>query len=59
MLVPDLYKGKVGVDAEEASHLSDGLDFKQATEEIEVAASWLRETGAPKVMRTQRAQLAC
>lgn len=58
MLVPDLYKGKVGVDAEEASHLSDGLDFKQATEEIEVAASWLRQTGAPKVLRRQRPLLA-
>ena len=53
MLVPDLYKGKVGVDAEEASHLSDGLDFKQATEEIGAAASWLRQTGAPKVLRRQ------
>lgn len=58
MLVPDLYKGKVGVDAEEASHLSDGLDFKQATEEIKSAASWLRQTGAPKVLHRQRPQLA-
>ena len=58
MLVPDLYKGKVGVDAEEASHLSDGLDFKQATEEIEAAASWLRQKGAPKVLRRQRPRLA-
>ncbi|KAK9839656.1 hypothetical protein WJX81_003894 [Elliptochloris bilobata] len=49
VLVPDLYKGKVGVDAEEASHLSDSLDFKEATEEIEIAAQWLRQTGAPKV----------
>ena len=53
VLLPDLYKGKVGVDAEEASHLSDGLDFKQASEEVRVAAEWLRQSGAPKVPRVQ------
>ncbi|CAK0783403.1 hypothetical protein CVIRNUC_006602 [Coccomyxa viridis] len=47
--VLDLYKGKIGVDAEEASHLMDDLDFKAATEEIKTAAGWLREKGAPKV----------
>ncbi|CAL5220679.1 g2727 [Coccomyxa viridis] len=47
--VLDLYKGKIGVDAEEASHLMENLDFKQAVSEITAAAKWLREKGAPKV----------
>lgn len=33
----------------------DNLDFKEATEEIEIAASWLRQTGAPKVSYPVRA----
>ena len=33
--VPDLYKGKIGVNAEEASHLMNNLDFKNAVTEIE------------------------
>lgn len=33
--VPDLYKGKIGVNAEEASHLMNNLDFKNAVAEIE------------------------
>lgn len=49
VLIPDLYKGKIGVDAEEASHLMGNLDFPQAVEEIKQAAKWLREQGAPKV----------
>ncbi len=32
----------------------DNLDFKGATEEIEIAASWLRKTGAPKVRQSRR-----
>eukprot|EP00980_Cylindrotheca_fusiformis_P024329 scaffold11750_cov54-Cylindrotheca_fusiformis.AAC.2 len=35
-VIPDLYKGKLGLDAEEASHLMDNLDFKNAVEEITV-----------------------
>jgi carboxymethylenebutenolidase len=49
VLVPDLYKGKVGVDAEEASHLMGNLDFPQAVQEMKQAVAWLREQGAPKV----------
>lgn len=33
--VPDLYKGKIGLTAEEASHLMNNLDFKNAVAEIE------------------------
>ncbi|KAI8464411.1 MAG: dienelactone hydrolase family-domain-containing protein [Monoraphidium minutum] len=49
VLVPDLYKGKVGVDAEEASHLMNHLDFKAAVAEMKAAADYLRSTGSSKV----------
>lgn len=41
-LAPDLYHGKSTVDAEEASHLMDGLDWARAVEEIGGAAQHLR-----------------
>ncbi|CAB9520447.1 Dienelactone hydrolase family [Seminavis robusta] len=34
--LPDLYKGKVGVNQEEASHLMNNLDFKNAVNEMEL-----------------------
>lgn len=49
VLIPDLYKGKLGVTAEEAHHLSDNLDFPQAVEELKAAAEYLRSSGAKKV----------
>lgn len=49
VLVPDLYKGKVGVDAEEASHLMDTLDFPAAVAEIGHAAAFLKQEGCSKV----------
>lgn len=49
VLIPDLYKGKVGVDAEEASHLMNHLDFKAAVSEVKAAADYLRGSGAAKV----------
>lgn len=49
VLIPDLYKGKIGVDAEEASHLMGALDFKGACKEIASAASYLLATGSSKV----------
>ncbi|EIE18786.1 dienelactone hydrolase, partial [Coccomyxa subellipsoidea C-169] len=52
VLIPDLYKGSIGVDAEEASHLMNNLDFKAAVEEIKTADKWLRETGSSKVGAT-------
>jgi len=42
-LIPDLYKGKVGVDAEEASHLMNNLNFKKAVSEINECALYLKE----------------
>lgn len=49
VLVPDLYKGKVGVDKEEASHMMGSLDFPGAVKEIDQAAAYLKEEGSPKV----------
>ena len=46
VLVPDLYKGKVGVDVEEASHMMGALDFPNAVKEIQEAASFLKSEGA-------------
>lgn len=47
VLVPDLYRGKLGVDAEEAGHLMKGLDFGDAAaEDIRGAAQYLKRTGA-------------
>jgi len=48
-LIPDLYKGKIGVDAEEASHLMTNLDFMQAVEEMKQAIAFLKSEGSPKV----------
>jgi len=49
ILIPDIYKGKIGVDAEEASHLMSTLDFKVAVREISHAAAFLKAEGAPKI----------
>jgi carboxymethylenebutenolidase len=43
-LAPDLYHGKLTVDAEEASHLMDGLDWGRAVTEIGEAVRYLRDT---------------
>lgn len=48
-LIPDLYKGKVGVDKEEASHLMNSLDWATAVEEMKAAVQYLRDDGASKV----------
>eukprot|EP00933_Yihiella_yeosuensis_P046045 TRINITY_DN41517_c0_g1_i1.p1 TRINITY_DN41517_c0_g1~~TRINITY_DN41517_c0_g1_i1.p1 ORF type:complete len:305 (+),score=64.26 TRINITY_DN41517_c0_g1_i1:96-917(+) len=49
VLVPDLYKGKVGVDVEEANHMMSNLDFPNAVKEIDEAAKFLTEEGSGKV----------
>ena len=41
-IVPDLYRGKLGVNAEEASHLMGALDWTGAVEDILSAARYLR-----------------
>lgn len=49
VIVPDLYKGKVGVDAEEAHHLMSSLDFPTAIAEVGHAAAFLKAEGSRKV----------
>ena len=44
MVVPDLYKGKIGVDKEEASHLMNEMDFMNAAKEIGEVAKYMKET---------------
>ncbi|CAA0829020.1 alpha/beta-Hydrolases superfamily protein [Striga hermonthica] len=57
-LIPDLYRGKVGLGAAEAQHLMDGLDWKGAVKDIETyppvsvsgtGVNWLKEKGSKKV----------
>ncbi|MEZ6189477.1 MAG: dienelactone hydrolase family protein [Planctomycetota bacterium] len=48
-LAPDLYHGKSTVEAEEAQHLMEGLDWGRATQEIQAAVAFLREKGCPTV----------
>ena len=47
-IIPDLYKGKIGLEAEEASHLMDNLDFKNAVDEIEVLCAELQKDNADR-----------
>ena len=49
-LVPDLYRGKSTVEAEEASHLMGALDFAQAaSQDVRGAVQALKGRGCPKV----------
>ena len=49
-LVPDLYRGKSTVEAEEAHHLMTGLDFGQAAaQDIRGAVQYLKGSGSAKV----------
>ncbi len=48
-LAPDLYHGKSTVEAEEAQHLMEGLDWGLAVEEITGAVAYLRAQGCAKV----------
>ena len=50
-IVPDLYRGKVAKDNEEAGHLSSGLDWIGAVEDIRAAAMFLMGKGCRKVRR--------
>ncbi len=44
-LVPDLYRGQVGLDAKEAQHLMDGLNFGEAAgQDIRGAVQYLKAT---------------
>jgi carboxymethylenebutenolidase len=49
-LVPDLYRGKVALEANEAEHLMKGLDFGVAAgQDIRGAVQYLKATGSAKV----------
>jgi carboxymethylenebutenolidase len=46
-LVPDLYRGKLGLDAKEAEHLMSTLDFGDAaTQDIRGAVQYLKQTSS-------------
>ncbi len=48
-LVPDLYRGKLALAANEAEHLMNGLDFADAaTQDIRGAVQYLKATGSSK-----------
>lgn len=48
-LVPDLYRGKVALDAHEAEHLMHGLDFAAAaSQDVRGALQYLKSTGSAK-----------
>jgi carboxymethylenebutenolidase len=52
-LIPDLYRGKVGKNHEEAGHLMQGLDMSAAVGDIDAAGTYLREKeGCSKVFVT-------
>jgi hypothetical protein len=42
VVVPELYRGKLGVEAEEAQHLMDNLDWPAAVADVRNAAKYLR-----------------
>ncbi len=50
VLVPDLYRGKVALEANEAGHLMNGLDFASAAgQDVRGAVQYLKQSGSPKV----------
>jgi len=49
ILVPDLYRGKVAKDNEEAGNLMNNLDFHRAIEDIRSAARYLLDSGVKRV----------
>src|SRR5258707_13372713 len=52
-LVPDLYRGKVALEAHEAEHLMNGLNFGDAAgQDVAGAVKYLKVSGSPKVAVT-------
>ncbi|KAL9296947.1 hypothetical protein ACSQ67_022843 [Phaseolus vulgaris] len=47
-LIPDLYRGKVGLDVAEAQHLMNGLDWQGAVKDIHASVNWLKANGSKK-----------
>lgn len=50
VIVPDLYRGKLAKDHEEAGHYMGDLDFKGAVQDIADCVSYLRGSGCSKVV---------
>ncbi len=49
-LVPDLYRGKLALEANEAEHLMKGLDFAAAAgQDVRGAVRYLKDSGSAKV----------
>nr|KAG5687305.1 hypothetical protein BaRGS_016906 [Batillaria attramentaria] len=48
-IVPDLYRGKVATDNEEAGHLMSNLDWQGAVQDIRACARYLKQQGCSKV----------
>ncbi|XP_010924126.2 uncharacterized protein [Elaeis guineensis] len=48
-LIPDLYRGKVGLDVAEAQHLMNDLDWQGAVKDIRASVNWLKANGSSKV----------
>lgn len=52
-LVPDLYRGKLAIEANEAEHLMNDLNFGDAaSQDIRGAVQYLKATGSAKVAVT-------
>jgi carboxymethylenebutenolidase len=49
VICPDIYRGKVGKDREQAGHLMSGLDFQGAISDIAAAGLYLKSLGCKKV----------
>ncbi|XP_022850325.1 uncharacterized protein LOC111372295 [Olea europaea var. sylvestris] len=58
-LIPDLYRGKVGLDVAEAQHLMDGLDWQGAVKDIQASVNWLKANGSQKVSNSIYPKLGC
>ena len=48
-LIPDLYKGKVGLDQKEAEHLMNDLDWKNAIQDMDGLVASIKKDGDRKV----------
>jgi len=47
-VIPDLYRGKVAKDAEDAKHLQEALDFQRAVADVQGAVDFLMHYGCKK-----------
>ncbi|KAG0464088.1 hypothetical protein HPP92_020157 [Vanilla planifolia] len=50
-LIPDLYRGKVGLDVAEAQHLMESLDWPSAVKDIDASLNWLKSNGSSKFLK--------